>query len=81
MPMNPMIMNLMQAFRNGGNPQTLVMNLLETQMQNTPMGANLLGLAKQGKTAEIEQIARNICKQQGKDFDSEFRAFKQQLGL
>ena len=81
MPFNPMIMNLIQAFRNGGNPQNLVMNLLENQMQNTPLGANLLGLAKENRTADIEKIARNICQQQGKDFDTEFRAFRQQLGL
>ena len=45
------------------------------------MGANLLSLAKQNRSADIEQIARNICKQSGKDFDKEFNAFKQMLGL
>lgn len=79
MPFNPM--NIIQMIRGGQNPQQLVMNLLENQMQNTPMGANLLNLAKQNRSADIEQIARNICSQQGKDFDTEFKAFRQQLGL
>ena len=50
-------------------------------MQNTPMGANLLSLAKQNRSADIEQIARNLCQQSGRDFDKEFNAFKQMLGI
>jgi hypothetical protein len=30
-------------------------------MADTPLGSNLLNLAKNNKTAEIEQIARNLC--------------------
>jgi hypothetical protein len=33
---------LLQAIRNGANPQQLVMSVLEGQMSNTPMGKNLL---------------------------------------
>jgi hypothetical protein len=45
------------------------------------MGQNLLSLAQAGNTADIEKIARNICAQRGIDFDKEFTAFKQSLGL
>jgi hypothetical protein len=45
------------------------------------MGQNLLSLAKAGNTADIEKIARNICASRGVDFDKEFAAFKQSLGL
>jgi hypothetical protein len=37
------------------------MSVLEGQMANTPIGKNLLQLAKENKTSEIEKIARNIC--------------------
>ena len=77
--MNPM--NFLQMIKSGQNPQQLVLNYLETQMQGSPMGANLLNLAKNNKTAEIEQIARNIYQSQGKDFDKEFNSFKQMLGI
>jgi hypothetical protein len=50
-------------------------------MQNSPLGANLLGLARQNRTADIEQIARNLMAQQGKDYDTEFKAFRQKMGL
>jgi hypothetical protein len=40
------------------------------------MMANLLDLAKNNRTADIEQIARNMCAAQGLDFDKEFSSFK-----
>lgn len=72
---------LLQAIRNGANPQQLVMSVLEGEMANTPMGKNLLQLVKQNKTSEIEKIARNICAQKGIDFDKEFASFKQSLNF
>ena len=50
-------------------------------MGNTPMGQNLMTLVKEKRTKEIEQIARNLLSQKGLDFDVEFTAFKQKLGL
>ena len=50
-------------------------------MASTPFGANILQLAKENRTSEIEQIARNICASKGLDFDSEFRAFRDNLKL
>ena len=67
---------LLQAIRNGANPQQLVMGVLEGQMASTPMGKNLLQLVKENRTSEIEQIARNICAEKGIDFDKEFASFK-----
>lgn len=76
---NPM--QLIQMIKNGANPQQLMMNILESQMANTPMGQNLLTLAKGNQTQGIEQIARNICQQRGMDYDTEFNAFKNALGI
>lgn len=76
---NPM--QLVQMIRSGANPQQLMMSVLEQRMQGTPMGANLINLAKNDRGAEIEQIARNMCKQRGMDYDKEFSAFKQMLGI
>lgn len=66
--------------KNGQNPQQVMMNLLQG-MQNTPMGVNLFNLAKNNRGAEIEQIARNLMREQGKDFDTEFQAFRRKYGL
>ena len=77
--MNPM--QLIQMIRNGQNPQQLTLNILESQMGNNPFGANLLDLAKQNNTEEIEQIARNLLSQRGLNYDKEFADFKKMLGL
>lgn len=75
-------MQLIQMIRSGKiNPQQLAMNLLQQNMGNSPMGANLIQLAQNGKTADIEQVVRNLAKQQGIDFDKEFTNFKQMMGL
>lgn len=74
-------MQFMQMMRNGNNPQTMIMNMLQQQAGNSPLGQNLLRLAQNNDGKGIEQIARNLCSQRGLDFDKEFAAFKQQLGL
>lgn len=72
---------LVAMIKSGSNPQQLMLNILQSRMGNSPMGQNLITLAKNGQTAEIERIVRNLAAQQGRDFDTEFKAFKQSLGL
>lgn len=79
MQVNPM--QFIQMIKSGQNPQQLMMNYMQSEMGNTPMGQNLLQLAQNGNTQQIEQIVRNLAAQKGVDFDSEFNAFKQSLGL
>lgn len=59
----------------------MVLSMLEQQTENNPFAANLLQLAKGNKSGEIEQIARNLAKEKGIDFDTEFNNFKKTLGL
>ena len=66
---------------NKMNPQQMVMALMQKNMQGNPIFTNLMQLAQQGKIADIEQIARNICKENNLDFDKEFINFKQSFGL
>ena len=77
---NP-LMQFMQMFRNGGNPQQMIINMLQQQAGNSPMGQNLLTLAQNNDGKGIEQIARNLYAKRGLDFYKEFAAFKQQIGL
>ena len=67
--------------KKGYNPEQIMMNVLEQRMGGTPMGDNLISLARQGNTKEIEKIARNLASQRGMDFDKEFNAFRKQFGL
>lgn len=79
MQVNPM--QFIQMIKSGQNPQQLMINYMQSEIGNTPMGQNLLQLAQSGNTKQIEQIVRNLAAQKGVDFDSEFNAFKQSLGL
>lgn len=76
-----MMMQLISMIRGGQDPQQLVMSMLEQRVSSTPMGQNLLTLAKANDSAGIEQIARNLLQSQGMDFDKEFTSFKQTMGL
>lgn len=79
MPFNPNMWQFMQMLRQNPNPQQLVMQILEQRASSSPMYANILNLAKNGNTAELEQIARNLCKEKGLDYDTEFNSFKNGL--
>lgn len=72
---------LIAMIKSGINPQQLTMNILQNQMSKSPLGQNLLSLAQNGNTSQIEQFARNYVASQGKDFDQEFNSFKQMLGI
>ena len=59
---------------NGGkNAQEIVMEI--TKNNNNPIISNLIKMAQEGNTQEIENIARNMCKEPGRDFDKEFSEF------
>ena len=78
-PVDPNV--LIQMIKSGNNPQQLMLAILQDQAYNNPLGKNLLNLAQQGRTEELEKVVRNIYAQQGgQDFDSEFEAFKRALG-
>ena len=77
--MNPM--QLIQMIKSGQNPQQLMLNMLQSQAQSNPIGANLLALAQNNNAQGIEQFARNFCASRGVDFDIEFTNFKNNLGL
>lgn len=64
-------MNPMQLF---GNPKQMVMNQLKGQIDN-PIFGNLIDMAEKNDTKGIEKFARNLLKQQGRDFDKEYAEF------
>ena len=55
------------------NPQQMVMKMIE--QNSNPMVSNLIKMAREGNTKGVEDFARNICKERGKNFDNEFSKF------
>jgi hypothetical protein len=70
-------MNPMQFLRGIKNPQQFVINMLG--QNQTPMGVQLMNLAKTGDKTQIENFARNICKERNIDFDKQFAEFMKQI--
>jgi hypothetical protein len=64
--------NLKQYIANGGTPQ----KLLSDMMLQNPMMNNLIQMAKSGNTQSVETFARNLFREQGRDFDKELAEFK-----
>ena len=73
---NPM--ELISQIKRGQNPQQLMLGILESEAASNPIVNNLLTLAKENRTADIEAFARNVAKERGIDFDKEFSKFKKQ---
>lgn len=69
-------MNPIQIIKNfigkGLSPEGIIQNM---NIQN-PMITNLITMAKKGDTQGIENFARNMFKERGRDFDKEFNEFK-----
>ena len=55
------------------NPQKFVLNMLGGN--NNPMLNNLKKMANNGNKRGIEDFARNLFKEQNRDFDKEFNEF------
>lgn len=72
--MNPLM--ILSMIRNGQNPQQIMLQILSNNAGNNPMIKNLLQLAKNNDASGIENFARNILKERGMDFDTEFNSFR-----
>ena len=76
-------MNLMQMLqmlmKKGNNPQQMAEQMIQSMGGDNLMLGNLIQMAKNGNTQNIEQFARNICKSKGIDFDTQFADFMKQL--
>lgn len=78
MQFNPM--QLMQMMRSG-NPQEVIFGMLKRQAGNNPVLNNALNMAEKGDSKGIEQLARNLCKENGVNPDDAMRQIKSQFGM
>lgn len=72
--MNP-INAIKQYMLQGLTPK----GILSRMNISNPILNNVITMAKNGDTKGVEDFARNICKQKGLDFDTEFSKFKDTL--
>lgn len=66
-------MQFMTMLKGIKNPKEAVINMIKSN--NNPMVKNLVDMAEKGDNEGIEKFARNMFKEQGRDFDSEIKQF------
>lgn len=69
--MNNYLEQLKTFIQQGGSPQQLVNQIAD----KNPMLKNIINMAQNGDNQNIESFARNMFKEQGRDFDKEFTEF------
>ena len=68
---NPMqFINMLKGIKS---PKDTVINIVKTN--NNPMVKNLVEMAEKGDSQGVENFARNMLKEQGRDFDTEMNEF------
>ena len=71
--MNNPIQLIKEFMSSGGNPQLLLDRALKSN--SNPMITNLIKMAQRGDSKSVENFARNIMNEKGRDFDKEFSEF------
>ena len=73
-------MNPMQMLQGMRNPQQFLQQMMGNSIvMKNPIARNAMQMAKRGDSKGIEQMARNLCKEKGIDFDKSFSDFKNQF--
>ena len=75
--MNPL--DMIKNFMNGGkNPQEIAMNMIGNN--GNPVIQNLIKMAQNGDYQGVENVARNMFREQGRDFDTEMKDLQRFIG-
>lgn len=61
--------NILDMLKMIQNPKQYAMNYIK--QNNNPIISNMIEQAEKGNTKEVENIARNLFKNQGVDFDKD----------
>lgn len=72
-------MNFFQSFRS---PQQFLQSMIRNnQVMQNPMAKNAIGMAQNGDTKGIEQMARNLCREKGINPDEMINQIKSRMGM
>lgn len=61
---------IMNIFRKNTSPEQIVMNMMQQNGGNNPILNNAISMANSGNGKGLEQLARNLCKEQGIDVNN-----------
>ena len=64
-------------FSRNKNPKDIAMQMIRSK--NNPIVNNLINMAEKGDYNGVENFARNVFKEQGRNFDAELEEFKKMI--
>ena len=76
--MNNPLQMIRMMMSNTKNPQEIAMNMIGNN--NNPVMQNLVKMAQNGDYKGVENVARNMFKEQGRDFDAELKDLQSFIG-
>lgn len=69
------VLNLVRVFRN---PEPFMRQIMSSpQFKSNPMAQNVIEMRDKNDVQGLEQMARNVCKEKGMDFDGLYSQLKQ----
>ena len=75
-------MNPLQMIQGVKNPQQFLQPIIgNNQMMQNPIIKNTVQMAQSGDAKGIEQLARNLCKENGINADDMFNQMKNNFGM
>ena len=77
-PINPM--QLIQMIKNG-NPKQVIMDMMKKNNGYNPVWNNALSMAEKQDSKGLEQLAKNLCKSNGINFDQMVKQVKNSIGM
>lgn len=63
------------------NFQQMIMNMAKNRMGNNPVLKNAIQMAENGDSAGLENLARNLCKENNIDVNKAINQVKSQFGI
>lgn len=63
------------------NIQQMIANMAKSRMGNNPVIKNAIQMAEKGDSAGLENLARNLCKENNIDVDKAINQVKSQFGI
>lgn len=77
--MNNNIINNLKGFvKQNVNPKQIAIGMM-LENNNNPMINNLMNMANNNNNQGLENFARNLLSQKGRNFDNEFSEFMKQI--
>lgn len=74
--------NPLQFARFIRNPQSFIEQMMnDSQIMQNPIAKNTFELFQKGENKKLEEIARNLCSENGIDADEALKQIKAQFGM